>query len=113
MDSIFEKINSILSSNSLPSYDAFFEILNEASEILEAESGKDFEYRPLAQDGKCGSLLDFHKDGLPLLVIPDFHARPYFLLNILKYKIFDALILLLDKLITNFLKEKIKITTCK
>ena len=89
VDSIFEKINSILSSNSLPSYDAFFEILNEASEILEAESGKGFEYRPLAQDGKCGSLLDFHKDGLPLLVIPDFHARPYFLLNILKYQIFD------------------------
>lgn len=89
VDSIFEKINSILSSNSLPSYDTFFEILNEASEILEAESGKGFEYRPLAQDGKCGSLLDFHKDGLPLLVIPDFHARPYFLLNILKYQIFD------------------------
>ena len=89
MDSIFQNIKKILTSSILPTYDNFFEILNEASEVLDSERGKGFEYRPLASDGKPGSLLDFHEDSLPLLVVPDFHARPYFLLNILEYQIFD------------------------
>ena len=89
VDSIFQNIKKILSSSSLPTYDNFFEVLNAASEVLDSERGKSFEYRPAASDGKCGSLLDFHGDQLPLLVIPDFHARPYFLLNILEYQIFD------------------------
>ena len=89
MDSNFQNIKKILTSSSLPTYDAFFEILNEASEVLDAECGSGFEYRPLASDGKPGSLLDFHEDTLPLLVVPDFHARPYFLLNILEHQIFD------------------------
>ena len=89
MDSIFQNIKKILTSNSLPTYDNFFEILNESSEVLDAEHGKGNEYRPLDSQGKCGSLLDFHEDNLPLLVIPDFHARPYFLLNILESQIFD------------------------
>ena len=89
MDSIFQNIKKILTSSILPTYDSFFEILNEASEVLDSERGKGFEYRPLASDRKPGSLLDFHEDQLPLLVVPDFHARPYFLLNILEYQIFD------------------------
>ena len=89
MDSNFQYIKKILTSSILPTYDDFFQILNEASEVLDAERGKGFEYRPAASDGKCGSLLDFHGDELPLLVIPDFHARPYFLLNILESIIFD------------------------
>ena len=82
----FQKIKSILSSSGLPTYDQFFEILNAASDCLENEKT---EYRVKADDGKCGSLLDFHNEELPLLVIPDFHARPYFLLNILEYQIFE------------------------
>lgn len=89
MDSIYQNIKKILTSSSLPTYDTFFEILNEASEVLDSERGKGFEYRPLASDGKPGSLLDFHEDPLPIVVVPDFHARPYFLLNILEYQIFD------------------------
>ena len=88
MDSIFQKIKKILTSSILPTYDTFFQILNEASEVLDSERGRSFEYRPAASDGKCGSLLDFHEDELPVVVIPDFHARPYFLLNILEYPIF-------------------------
>ena len=82
----FQKIKSILSSSGLPTYDKFFEILSAASDCLENEKT---EYRVKADDGKCGSLLDFHNEELPLLVIPDFHARPYFLLNILEYQIFE------------------------
>ena len=81
-----QDIKQLLTSSSLPSYDVFFQLLNEASECLENEKTK---YREVASDGKCGSLLDFHNDDLPLVIIPDFHARPYFLLNILEYKIFD------------------------
>ena len=86
MDSVFQEIKRFLTSSSLPSYDAFFELLNEASECLDSERG---DYRPLCSDGSTGSLIDFHKDYLPLIVIPDLHARPYFLLNILEYQIFD------------------------
>ena len=82
----FQKINNILTSGSLPSYDYFFQLLNETSECLENEKA---EYRAAATDGKCGSLLDFHTDETPLVVIPDLHARPYFLLNILDYQIFE------------------------
>ena len=82
----FQKIKSILSSSGLPTYDNFFQILNAASDCLENEKT---EYRVKAADGKCGSLLDFHNEELPLIVIPDFHARPYFLLNILEYQIFE------------------------
>lgn len=89
MDFDFQPIKKILTSSILPSYDDFFEILNEASEVLDAERGKAFAYRATASDGKCGSLLDFHEDDLPLVVIPDFHARPYFLLNILEYQLFE------------------------
>ena len=42
-------------------------------------------YRPLARDLKPGSLLDFHNKDLPLVVIPDLHARNYFLRNIVNF----------------------------
>lgn len=86
MDSVLQKIKSLLTSNILPLYDDFFQLLNGASECLENEKT---DYRMAAAGGKCGSLLDFHRDELPLLVIPDFHARPYFLLNILEYQLFE------------------------
>lgn len=86
MDSEFQKIKKILTSSSLPAYDAFFNILNDASECLENEKTA---YRPSASDGGLGGLIDFYNDKLPLVVIPDLHARPYFLVNILEYHIFD------------------------
>ena len=85
----FQEIKNILSSNTLPLYNSFFSLLNETSEVLENEKTDKDGYRPAASDGCPGGLLDFHEDQLPLLIIPDFHARPYFLLNILEYKIFD------------------------
>ena len=86
MDSVFKEIKKLLTSRTLPSYDNFFQILNDASEFLESEKT---EYRTPAKDGSLGGLIDFHKDPLPLIVIPDLHARPYFLLNILEYQIFE------------------------
>ena len=86
MDSVFETIKNILTSSRLPAYDVFFQLLNDASECLENEKTN---YRPQNSSGEIGGLLDFHTDDIPLIVIPDLHARPYFLMNILEYKIFD------------------------
>ncbi len=86
MESVYQTVKKILTSSVLPFYDSFFPLLNEASEILESEKT---EYRPCASDNSAGSLLDFHNDNLPLIVIPDLHARPYFLMNILDYPIFE------------------------
>lgn len=86
MDSVYQTIKNILTSSTLPFYDSFFQILNDATECLEAEKTA---YRPLDSSGGLGGLLDFHDDKLPLVVIPDLHARPYFLENILDYKIFE------------------------
>ena len=85
MDSEFRKIKKILTSSKLPSYDDFFQMLNAASECLENEKAA---YRPVASDDKPGALIDFHNDDVPVVVVPDLHARPYFLLNILEYKLF-------------------------
>jgi len=82
----FNTIKNILTSSKLPFYDDFFELLNEASECLEKEICA---YRPANAEAAVGGLIDFHKDDLPLIVIPDLHARPYFLMNILEYQIFE------------------------
>ena len=83
---LFQDIKNILTSASLPAYDSFFQTLSDACECLENEKT---DYRAAGAGGHGGSLLDFHNDDLPLMVIPDFHARPYLLLNILEYQIFE------------------------
>ena len=76
----FNEIKKILSERKLPDYDDFFEVLNEVTETLENE---DESYRPKNDDEKCGSLIDFQNEDRLTLVVPDLHARPDFLLNIL------------------------------
>ena len=44
---------------------------------------EDESYRPKNDDEKCGSLIDFQNEDRLTLVVPDLHARPDFLLNIL------------------------------
>ena len=76
----FNIIKNILLEKKLPDYDDFFEVLNEVTEVLETE---DESYRPKNDDEKCGSLIDFQNEDRLTLVVPDLHARPDFLLNIL------------------------------
>ena len=68
----------------LPSKD---ELLQKSKKSLEVLKNEDSLYRPLNIEGNPGGLLDFFSDSLPVIVIPDLHARPYFLKNILEYKI--------------------------
>ncbi len=90
----FKELKTILTASGLPSYQEIFDIADEVTDILMSEKT---EYRPVASDGEVGGLLDFKDVTEPLVVVPDLHARPYFLLNILSYKmesgktIFEAL----------------------
>lgn len=73
-----------LFSLSLPSHDEISKIAGETSSILENEIT---DYREESSDGIPGGLLDFSSDSLPLIVVPDIHARPDFIFNILNFKL--------------------------
>jgi len=88
IDKNFQKIKDLLNANNIIPYENISELLNYSTEILENEPEY---YREKASDGSPGSMLDFHKYQNPVIIVPDFHARPYFLLNILEYKIFDEM----------------------
>lgn len=75
-----KEIRKILNEKKLPDYADFFDVLNEVIEVLENENES---YRPKNDDGKCGSLIDFQNEDKLTLVVPDLHARPDFLLNLL------------------------------
>lgn len=79
----FKQIEDILKSKTLPEHDNLFELLENVSNVLDDERKS---YRPLASNKNSGSLIDFTSSTIPVLVIPDIHARPDFLLNILTYK---------------------------
>lgn len=87
-DKKLQTIKDILTTSSIVPYELIYQILNDVSELLETEKSA---YRPQASDGSAGAFLDFHKDEKPVIVVPDFHARPYFLLNILEHEIFDGM----------------------
>ena len=81
------EIKKILSASKLFEHDEIFALAEKMCDVLEKESSL---YRFPAHDKNSGStepgsLLDFHKRDIPLVVIPDLHARPYFLKNILNY----------------------------
>lgn len=80
----FQIIKGILTQTVLPSHDELFDLTDKVSTFLEEEKTV---YRPVASDGSSGGLIDFSKSDLPVIIIPDIHARPFFLLNILNFKI--------------------------
>lgn len=83
-DSEFKAIEKILTEKNLPDYGVFFDILTETLDVLENE---DVSYRQKNDDGESGGLIDFKNDDKLTIVVPDLHARPDFLLNILNCKI--------------------------
>ena len=85
MENIYRKIINILNSNTPPSYEAFFSTLVTATEVLDNEITS---YRQKNDQENAGSVLDFTQDkDLPLIIIPDIHARTDFIKNILNYTI--------------------------
>ena len=78
-------IKKVLQSDSLPDYQYLFDVLIQVTSVLDTENTS---YRQLASDGETlGGLIEFN-DNLPMIVLPDLHARYDFLQNLLTYKIY-------------------------
>lgn len=82
MEKDLKYFKNLLFQSQLPSHDFLFDLAEKCSVVLEQEIN---DYRPAANSGEAGSLLDYRSSSLPLVVIPDIHARPKFIYNILKY----------------------------
>lgn len=79
-----KEIEAFLKSKQLPQSETLMSLTQEFIAVLKNE---DIAYRALDADGKTGSLLDFQEDDIPALIVPDLHARPNFLLNILNWQL--------------------------
>lgn len=67
--------------NELPEYNDLYSLLEKTYKTLKNEKT---EYRPLNKNKEPGSLLTFN-DNLPVIIVPDLHARPDFLLSIINF----------------------------
>lgn len=82
-DPFSDKLHNLYQQEKLPEHDYLFNLADRTASVLENE---DASYRPYTEEGKPGALLDFMKaPPLPLVVVPDLHARSYFLLNVLDF----------------------------
>ncbi len=76
-------LDELLNLNILPEYELLSDLLKSVIDVLENEKT---DYRPLASSGETGALIELQKN-LPVLIIPDIHARPDFINNILDFEI--------------------------
>ncbi len=86
MDSVFcGRLRALAAADRLPDHDGLFSLADSAAAVLETENAP---YRPAGADGKPGGLLDFtppDQERLPLIVVPDLHARAAFMLRLLEW----------------------------
>lgn len=82
MNEKYQTVKSLLSAASLPDYTSLFELTSQMTNVYDNEMTR---YRDPGEDTMPGSLLDFQGDSLPLIVVPDLHARPLFILNLIDY----------------------------
>ncbi|MGN0729148.1 metallophosphoesterase [Treponema sp.] len=82
--SFYSHLNCINSSQAFPAEDELQRFLDNSLCVLENE---DSSYRPLGSDCKPGGLLDFSASDIPVVIVPDIHARAEFILRILDFKI--------------------------
>ena len=77
---------SFLELTELPSTKTISSLAQTVCEVLSSDNES---YRPLNCMGEPGSLLDFTKDSfsLPTILVPDIHARPDFIKNILNCRL--------------------------
>lgn len=79
---LYKKLKYISLAKKLPSHDYLASLCARTLSVLENENPA---YRPRSSSGGTGGLLDFRKAPLPLVVVPDIHARSDFLWNILSF----------------------------
>ncbi|MCQ2597377.1 MAG: metallophosphoesterase [Treponema sp.] len=77
----------------LPSHDEIFSAAEKMCNLLEEEQGEKAPYRPSNSKGNPGGLIDFSSSEKPVLIIPDLHARPDFLKQVLDFKIKEKSVL--------------------
>ncbi len=88
MNSLSEKLKIFASASSLPEHDDLLSSADSCISVLESESAV---YRPKDRNSKPGGLLDFTGEkstckNIPVIIVPDLHARAYFLQHILDFK---------------------------
>lgn len=85
MSEIRDLLVNFLRADGLPFYDSLFSLCNGVITALENEPS---DYRRSNSKNKPGGLLDFttkNTKRLPLVIVPDLHARGYFLMHILDF----------------------------
>lgn len=83
----YSEICTLLRQSVLPSHDVIFDITEKVSDLLEKEIS---DYRPPANNQTPGGLINLGDSSLSTIVVPDMHARPDFLQNILDFKLSDG-----------------------
>ena len=78
MSDFMPDVEVCLAMQELPSYEFIYSLTEKVCKVLASESA---DYRPLNCMGEPGSLLELNK--IPAVIIPDIHARPDFIKNIL------------------------------
>ena len=84
LENFRHRLVSIRNMEKLPSEKAVFGQLESVIKILKDESKK---YRPRGKDKLPGGLLDFCGQKKDVVVVPDLHARPDFLIKLIDSKI--------------------------
>lgn len=80
---LFAKLERLSYAEVLPSHEYLFSLSDRTATVLENEITV---YRPAGKNGKAGGLLDFTlQKNLPLVLVPDLHARSYFVRNIMNF----------------------------
>ncbi len=85
MPDLKQLLNRYYNSKTLPAYSELFSLLDSCVSVLENESET---YRPRSKSRLQGGLIDFSAkkmNDIPVVVVPDIHARGKFFLDILSF----------------------------
>lgn len=91
MDALLSELKRIYESPVLPPHDDLLSLVDEGITVLEHES-EDYRKRyDFSGDKKSGGLLDFTAmESLPLVVVPDLHARCDFFMHLMQFPLKDV-----------------------
>lgn len=82
---LYEKLLTLSLCKNLCQHDYIFNLADKTASLLENEKQS---FRPKSKNGKSGGLLDFSNlQKKPLIVVPDLHARTYFLWHLLNWNL--------------------------
>ena len=88
LENLRSRLISYRDADDLPSEEDLIALADRTVSSLEAEDKK---YRPYSAEKKPGGLLDFSKEEIPVILVPDIHARPEFLISLLASDVLQKL----------------------